>query len=90
MVRSGLEFLTFQPRSGETLEALLLRYDMLLTRANDEADLNISYAFRTWILFTVLRLSPKKWADLLEKMHHRFPRDEREYRLLERELLREH
>eukprot|EP00971_Amphidinium_carterae_P267164 5299901-Amphidinium_carterae.1 len=89
MIRAGLELLAFCPRKQETIEAVLLRFDRLLNRADQMANLQISWSFRSWILFTVLRLSAKKWADLLERIGHRFPRTEAEYRQLEMLLQRE-
>eukprot|EP00971_Amphidinium_carterae_P338489 6475850-Amphidinium_carterae.2 len=89
MIRAGLELLSFTPRRQETIEAVLLRFDRLLTRADDLANLQISWAFRSWILFSVLRLSAKRWAELLERLGHRFPRNEQQYRQLELMLQRE-
>eukprot|EP00971_Amphidinium_carterae_P153335 3039826-Amphidinium_carterae.3 len=89
MIRAGLELLSFTPRRQETIDAVLLRFDRLLSRADDLANLQISWAFRSWILFSVLRLTAKKWSELLEKLGHRFPRNEGEYRQLEQMLQRE-
>ena len=90
MIKSGLEFLNFRPRPGETLEALLLRFDVMLDKANRTAQLDLSWSFRAWILLSVLRLQPKKWADLLDKLGHRFPHTQQEFQHLCQILLREH
>eukprot|EP00971_Amphidinium_carterae_P204860 4065668-Amphidinium_carterae.1 len=42
MIRSGLELLQFMPRRGEQLDALLLRFETLLQRADQHANLQIS------------------------------------------------
>ena len=34
MIKAGLEFLSFKPRQGKTLESLLLRFETMLERAN--------------------------------------------------------
>eukprot|EP00971_Amphidinium_carterae_P328594 6460551-Amphidinium_carterae.2 len=45
VIRSALELLSFGPR--ETMEGLLLRYSHLLDRAEQTAQLSISYQFRS-------------------------------------------
>ncbi len=89
MIRAGLEFFGFTPRRGETLRALFLRFDTQATRANDLADLGVSYPFRSWMLLALLRLPPKKWADYLEKHNHSFPKTEADYKRLQAEILRQ-
>eukprot|EP00971_Amphidinium_carterae_P319908 6358921-Amphidinium_carterae.1 len=44
MIRAGLELLSFAPRRQETIEAVLLRFDRLLTRADQMANLQISWS----------------------------------------------
>eukprot|EP00971_Amphidinium_carterae_P074090 1464403-Amphidinium_carterae.1 len=89
MIRSGLELLQFTPRRGEQLDALLLRFETLLQRADQHANLQISWSFTAWILLSVLRLPTKRWMDILEKLGHAFPQDEISYRHMEQLLLRE-
>eukprot|EP00971_Amphidinium_carterae_P030245 595107-Amphidinium_carterae.1 len=69
---------------------MLLRLDRLLTRANQVADLHISWAFRAWLMMSVLRLPPRKWSQFLDRCNNRIPRTEQEYRQLEELILREH
>eukprot|EP00971_Amphidinium_carterae_P046832 922749-Amphidinium_carterae.1 len=90
MIRSGLELLQFAPRRGEQMEALLLRFELLLERANTHANLQISWSFKAWILLSVLRLPTKRWMEILEKLGHAFPHDEQGYRQMEQMLIREH
>ena len=66
-----------------------MRFDTLLDRANRIAELGISYPFRTWMLLSLLRLSPKKWAEYLKDMGHRFPRALAEYTALQQLIVRE-
>ena len=89
MLRSGIEFFSFCPRRDELLQPLFLRFDSMLNKANDLAQLGISTQFKTWMLFSLLRLSPRRWADLLKDMSHRFPRNEQEYALVKETILRE-
>ena len=89
MLRAGLEFFSFQPSPGETVLIIFLRFDTMLEKANDMADLAISYPFRAWMLLSLLRISPKKWADYLKEMGHRFPRTEQQYKLMQENIVRE-
>ena len=73
----------FAPRRGETVQLIFLRFDDMLDRANDLADLNISSPFRTWMLLSLLRLPPKKWSERQKYTGHRFPRNHREYKQLQ-------
>eukprot|EP00971_Amphidinium_carterae_P013047 257184-Amphidinium_carterae.1 len=83
MLKAGMEFLAFRPRGGETIQSMLLRLDRLLTKANQVADLHISWAFRSWLMMSVLRLPARKWSLFLDRCGNRFPRNEQEYRQLE-------
>ena len=61
----------------------------MLDKANQLADLNISYPFRSWMVLALLRLAPKQWAEHLKEMGHRFPNTEAEYRRLQESIVRE-
>ena len=50
ILRAGLELFAFTPRSGETAQIVFMRFDAMLTTANELADLAISYPFRSWML----------------------------------------
>ena len=50
MLRVGIEFFNFTPRRDELLPAVFLRFDTMLDRANQQAELGISYPFRSWML----------------------------------------
>ena len=89
MLRSGIEFFGFTPRRSEQLPSLFLRFDTMLEKANEMAELGISYAFRTWMLLSVIRISPKKWSEHLKDMGHRFPNTAGEYHLLKSAIIRE-
>ena len=47
MLRAGLEFFAFVPRVGETAQVVFMRCDAMLNKANDLADLGISWPFRS-------------------------------------------
>eukprot|EP00971_Amphidinium_carterae_P349761 6491208-Amphidinium_carterae.2 len=90
MLKAGMEFLSFKPRHGETIQSMFLRLDRLLTKANQVADLHISWAFRSWLMMSMLRLPARKWSQFLDRCGNRFPRTEAEYRQLEDLIVREH
>ena len=89
MLRTGLEFFSFCPRQGETVQIIFLRFDTMLDKANQLCELNISFAFRTWMIMALLRLPPRKWVELLKDMQHRFPRNHEEYKSLQNTIVRE-
>jgi len=89
MLRTGLEFFAFTPGRNENTQLVFLRFDTMLERANNQAELGISYPFRAWMLLSLLRLSPKKWSEYLKDMGHRFPRTEEEYRRMQEAIVRE-
>ena len=61
----------------------------MLEKANEEAESGISYPFRAWMLLALMRLPPKKWAEYLKDMGHRFPRTRDEYRAMQNAIIRE-
>ena len=89
MLRTGLEFFAFTPQSHETTQMVFLRFDTVLDKANTLAELGISYPFRSWMILSLLRLAPKKWADYLKEMGHKFPRDAEQYRAMQDLIVRE-
>ena len=89
MLRVGIEFFNFTPRREELLPAIFLRFDVMLDRANNLAELGISFPFRSWMLLSLLRLPGKKWAEYLKDMGHRFPRTQDQYQHMQTEIVRE-
>jgi hypothetical protein len=89
LLRVGIEFFNFTPRREELLPAIFLRFDVMLDRANNLAELGISFPFRSWMLLSLLRLPGKKWAEYLKDMGHRFPRTQIQYQQMQTEIVRE-
>ena len=89
MLKAGLEVFSFTPRANESTQIVFLRFDTMLDRANKLANLGISYPFRSWMLLSLLRLAPKKWAEYLKEMGHRFPRTQLEYVSMQQAMIRE-
>ena len=61
----------------------------MLSRANYFADLAISFPFRSWMLFSLMRLPFRKWTEYLKEMGRRFPHDLEEYRHMQSSIVRE-
>ncbi len=79
MLRAVLDFFSFTPVQGESLQSLFQRFDIVLERANKVSELGLSYQFRTWMLLSLLRLHPKRWAEILKECGRRLPKTQEEY-----------
>ena len=60
MLKTGLEFFNFAPRTGEVWEVMLLRFNVMLQRADQIAELQIFWPFKSWMLLSLLRLPVRK------------------------------
>ena len=89
MIRVCLEFFAFRPQAGEKVQIIFFRFDAMLDRANKLAELGITWQFKAWMILALLRLPPRKWADYLKEMGHRFPRTEAEYQAMQQAIIRE-
>ena len=89
MLASGIRFFGFSPRPQELWSVLFLRFDECLDEADEQAELQISYPFKSWMLLSLLRLPTRKWSELLKDMSHHFPRNLAQYQELQQMLLRE-
>ena len=89
MLRTGLDFFSFTPVMGEDLRSMFLRFDIILTKANTITELGISVPFRSWMVLSLLRLPPRKWAEILRDCGRRLPRTEAEYQTVKANLLRD-
>ena len=53
------------------------------------AELELSITFQSWMLLSLLQLLAKKWSELLNDMHHRFPRNRAKHAKLQQSIFRE-
>lgn len=60
MLRTGLGFFKFTPRPGERPEVWFQRFDSMLEDANMVAGLGLNVTFQSWMLFSLLQLTPTK------------------------------
>ena len=89
MLKAGLEFFAFCPRHNEITEVMILRFNTMLAKADQVAELQISWPFKSWMLLSLLRLPARKWTELLKDMNHHFPRSEAQYKELQHMILRD-
>ena len=61
----------------------------MLANAGESAQLHFSWQFRSWMLLSILRLTTKKWMELLKEIGHRMPQNAEEYQGVKDILLRE-
>ena len=69
MLRAGLDFFGCTPRASELTESFFLRYGSTLDRANRDAELGISFPFRSWIDVSV---APPATPKGLERVSPRY------------------
>ena len=89
MLRTGLDFFKFTPRRDERPEVWFQRFDSMLEEANQTAGLGLNITFQSWMLLSLLQLTPRKWSDLLKELGHRLPNSREEYVRLQEDILRE-
>ena len=89
VLHTGLDFFKFMQRRGERLEEWFKRVDEMLGEANRVAHLGLSVTFPSWMLLSLLQLSPKKCSELFEDLQRRLLRDRAEHIGLQQAILRE-
>ena len=89
MLRSGIEFFQFAPKPGEKLDQVFRRFDHQLAIANKMAKMDFSIEFQSWMLLSVLRLTPKRWSDILKENGHKMPSTKDELDKVKQALVRE-
>ena len=83
--KSIAEFLAFRRQPGETIDSLLVRFDILRNRAHARAGFAINLTGLTWLLLQSLGLGAEQWDRLLAPMGGQMPQNDAEFGgLLER------
>ncbi|CAL1164796.1 unnamed protein product [Cladocopium goreaui] len=83
--KSIAEFLAFRRQPGETIDALLVRFDILRNRAHARAGFAINLTGLTWLLLQSLGLNAEAWDRLLPPLGGQMPQNEADFGgLLER------
>ena len=57
---------SFCPYSGAIWKTMITRFNAKLNKADNQADLQVSRHFKSWLLLTILHLPEWKWIELYE------------------------
>ena len=77
--KSIAEFLAFRRQPGETIDSLLVRFDILRNRAHARAGFAINLTGLTWLLLQSLGLGAEQWDRLLAPMGGQMPQNDAEF-----------
>ena len=76
------EFLGFRRMPGETVDGVLVRYEVLRIRATQQGGFNMGHSGLSWLLLQALQISPDGWERLLAPLHGALPQDEGQFNAL--------
>ena len=76
--RAISELVTFTRMQGESVDALLVRFEVLRVRAQQRGGLGINAQGLSWMLLNALRLPPEMWDRLLLANQGILPQDEQQ------------
>ena len=76
------EFLGFRWMPGETVDGVLVRYEVLRIRATQQGGFNMGHSGLSWLLLQALQISPDGWERLLAPLHGALPQDEGQFNAL--------
>ena len=71
--KSIAEFLSFRRQPGETIDSLLVRFDILRNRAQNRAGFAVNLTGLTWLLLQSLGLGVEAWDRLLAPLGGQMP-----------------
>ena len=77
--RSISEFLQFRRAPNESIDNVLVRYDILRHRAQQRAGFAINVTGLSWLLLQSLQLSSESWDRLLSPLGGNMPNNEQEF-----------
>ena len=77
--RSISEFLQFRRAPNESIDNVLVRYDILRHRAQQRAGFAINVTGLSWLLLQALQLSSESWDRLLSPLGGNMPNNEQEF-----------
>ena len=83
--RALAEMMSFSWTTDETLDACLVRFDVLRHRAVQRGGLGMTFQGMSWLLLRGLRLNPDSWDRVLTPLDGQLPQDEQQFnQLIER------
>ena len=77
--KSIAEFLSFRRQPGETIDSLLVRFDILRNRAQNRAGFAVNLTGLTWLLLQSLGLGVEAWDRLLAPLGGQMPQNDAEF-----------
>ena len=77
--KSIAEFLSFRRQPGETIDSLLVRFDILRNRAQNRAGFAVNLTGLTWLLLQSLGLGVEAWDRLLAPLGGQMPQNDVEF-----------
>ena len=81
-VQSAVELLTFRRLSGETIDNVLSRYELVRNKALATQSMQLGVGVMSWLLLTHLEIPKAAWTTLLLRTDGRLPANDGEFRAL--------
>eukprot|EP00971_Amphidinium_carterae_P039641 778948-Amphidinium_carterae.1 len=78
-VKALANVMAFSVLPNESIDEVLSRFEVLLSRAADESNFVAQPQSKAWMLMSGLRLPPEEWMHLLHPMNGKLPNTDNEY-----------
>eukprot|EP00971_Amphidinium_carterae_P009267 182995-Amphidinium_carterae.1 len=78
-VKALANVMAFSVASHESVDEVLSRFEVLMSRAADEANFVAQPQAKAWMLMSGLRLPPEEWMHLLHPLNGKLPTTDNEY-----------
>ena len=82
LVRSIAELMSFRVNPGEDIDSVLSRFQLLRSRAVNDAGMDPGPTGYAWMLMTGLQIPPDEWNALLQPLQGRLPLNDDEFNSL--------
>ena len=80
--RAMNDMMSFHRQHGESIDALLSRFEMVRTRAMTRGGMGMTHEGLTWILMKAVGLNPDQWDRCLDQLQGRMPNNDYEFNLV--------
>ena len=80
--RAMNDMMNFHRQHGESIDALLSRFEMVRTRAMTRGGMGMTYEGLTWILMKAVGLNADQWDRCLDQLQGRMPNNDYEFNLV--------
>eukprot|EP00971_Amphidinium_carterae_P227043 4503581-Amphidinium_carterae.1 len=78
-VRALANIMAFQVLPNESVDEVLTRFEVVVSRASDEANFDAQPQAKAWMLLSGLKLPPEEWMHPLHPLNGRLPTTEAEF-----------